>query len=186
MDRSLSPTNTSRIPEILMISFLRRSAPAVSMSGTTSARPATNSQKCSTSRSCVNIGSIKTSVSFAIRYSISSFIFSCRGLVLTNNFAWLSADFIAGSCSNWWWDHPVGILLEKLFQTHDRKKFSVYTYSTRNDDASEIARSIKESSDRFTDLAGYSNFEAASRIFNDRLDILVDLAVSDVSSFRVE
>lgn len=73
-------------------------------------------------------------------------------------------------------DHPVGILLEKLFQTHDRKKFSVYTYSTRNDDASEIARSIKESSDRFTDLAEHSNFEAASRIFNDRLDILVDLA----------
>jgi predicted O-linked N-acetylglucosamine transferase (SPINDLY family) len=72
-------------------------------------------------------------------------------------------------------DHPVSHLARGLFAAHDRARVDVSIYSFGPDDRSDYRRDIAASADRFIDLSGANDIDAAQRIADDRIDILVDL-----------
>jgi protein O-GlcNAc transferase len=66
-------------------------------------------------------------------------------------------------------------LMRQLFGLHDRSRFTVYAYSYGKDDGSTYRKRIVEDADRFVDIRHLSDLEAAKRIHEDGVDILVDL-----------
>ena len=79
---------------------------------------------------------------------------------------YLSADFR---------EHAVAHLMAELFELHDRNAFEVSAYSYGPDDGSEMRKRIVGVCDRYADIASLSFVDAARRIHNDGIDILVDL-----------
>lgn len=76
------------------------------------------------------------------------------------------------------WDfhkHATSYLIAELFEIHDRNRFEVLAYSYGPDDASAIRARIRGACDRFIDVADQSYVAAAQAIYNDAVDILVDL-----------
>ena len=71
--------------------------------------------------------------------------------------------------------HAVGLLLADIFKYHDRDKFEVTAYSIHTVYDS-IQQTIASSCDKFVDLSKLSDIKAAERIYNDGIEILVDLA----------
>ncbi len=71
--------------------------------------------------------------------------------------------------------HAVGILIQELFGYHNRHAFTIYAYSLRHREDS-VAEKVKAGCDYFVDLSSMSTEEAACRIYNDGIHILVDLA----------
>lgn len=71
--------------------------------------------------------------------------------------------------------HAVGLLIQDLFQYHDREKFTVYAYSLRKT-SDEIQSRIQANCDQFVDLSVLSTEAAAQRIHEDGIHILVDLS----------
>ena len=78
---------------------------------------------------------------------------------------YLSADFR---------NHAVGCLIADIFQYHDRHFFEVYAYSL-TDTEDEITKIIRDGCDVFVNIAVLSVEAAARRIYEDRIDILIDL-----------
>ena len=72
-------------------------------------------------------------------------------------------------------NHPVGHLTCGLYQLHNRRDFKVYAYSYGKDDGSSYRRQIMLGCDRFVDIRSLNSLEAARRIYDDRVDILVEL-----------
>jgi predicted O-linked N-acetylglucosamine transferase (SPINDLY family) len=72
-------------------------------------------------------------------------------------------------------NHPTAHLISGLFRAHDRERFEVCIYALCRDDGSAYYQQIKLNADRFTDLTGMSNTEAATRINADGIHVLVDL-----------
>jgi predicted O-linked N-acetylglucosamine transferase (SPINDLY family) len=72
-------------------------------------------------------------------------------------------------------DHPTAHLINGLFKYHDRSKFKIYAYSYGKNDGSSFRKSIEQNSDNFVDLFGQSPKQIAKRIYNDKIDILVDV-----------
>jgi len=72
-------------------------------------------------------------------------------------------------------DHPIGQLIGGLFGAHDRANVTVNAYSLGPNDASSLRQQFERDADRFIDLQLSNAVEAASRIHEDRVDILVDL-----------
>lgn len=66
-------------------------------------------------------------------------------------------------------------LMLGLFRRHDRKRFRVFTYSFGGNDGSGYRRRIVTDSDRFIDLRGVSDADAAAAMRQDGVDILVDV-----------
>jgi protein O-GlcNAc transferase len=79
---------------------------------------------------------------------------------------YLSADFQ---------EHATAHLISQLIVLHDRKRFQVFGYSYGRDDGGAARRRFMQSFDRFVDLETASFAEAAARIREDGVDILVDL-----------
>jgi len=79
---------------------------------------------------------------------------------------YLSADFRR---------HPVASLIAELFELHDRRAVEVCAYSYGPDDGSAIRARLARACDRFVDICATSFVEAARRIHDDGVDILVDL-----------
>ena len=79
---------------------------------------------------------------------------------------YLSADFHT---------HATAMLMAELFEKHDRTRFEVLGYSYGPDDGSPMRRRLVQAFDRFVDLKDASIQEAAQRIQQDGVDILVDL-----------
>jgi protein O-GlcNAc transferase len=79
---------------------------------------------------------------------------------------YLSADFQ---------EHATACLISELIELHDRKRFNIIGYSYGRDDGSAARQRLTTSFDRFADLEAASFQEAATRIQNDGVDILVDL-----------
>ena len=71
--------------------------------------------------------------------------------------------------------HPMMHLLGSYFGLHDRKRFEVFGYSIGIDDGSEYRRRAVAAMDRFIDLRSLSARDAATRIREDGIDILIDL-----------
>jgi len=80
-----------------------------------------------------------------------------------------------GYLSNNFHDHPMAHLLLGLFGLHDRKRFKPFCYSCGREDESHYRQRIRQDCDKFVDLRSMSHLEAAQAIYNDRIDILVDL-----------
>ncbi|HTS39640.1 MAG TPA: tetratricopeptide repeat protein [Xanthobacteraceae bacterium] len=80
--------------------------------------------------------------------------------------AYLSPDFH---------EHPVSYLLAGLFECHDKSKFRITAISTGPDDNSPLRQRLKASFEQFIDARNMTDDEIASRIRNERIDILIDL-----------
>ena len=72
-------------------------------------------------------------------------------------------------------DHPVAHLVAGLFGLHDRNEFEICAYSYGPDNASDYRTRIRNDCDVFVDIHGHSHRDAARRIYDDEIDILVDL-----------
>jgi len=79
---------------------------------------------------------------------------------------YLSADFHA---------HATACLLSELIERHDRTRFAVHAYSYGPDDGSAMRQRLVAAFDRFVDVRDLSFTEAAQRIAQDGVDILIDL-----------
>ena len=80
-----------------------------------------------------------------------------------------------GYLSGNFYDHPTAYNTVGLFATHDRSRFKVFAYSFGPDDQSECRRQIAKAADCFVDLSGMGDVDAAQRIHQDGIDILIAL-----------
>lgn len=80
---------------------------------------------------------------------------------------WVSYDFR---------EHPVSQLLVELLERLDRERFEVLLYSSGPDDGTPLRRRIEAAADRFVDLRGMSDAQAAVQVRDDGVDLLIDLA----------
>ena len=62
-----------------------------------------------------------------------------------------------------------------LFEGHDRDRFEVVAYSYGPDDGSPMRARLTRAFDQFVDVGKLSHREAADRIHQDKIDILIDL-----------
>jgi protein O-GlcNAc transferase len=72
-------------------------------------------------------------------------------------------------------DHATAHLMLRVFGLHNREKFKINCYSYGPDDHSHYRKRILAQSDQFIDIQRQSHFDAARRIYEDQVDILVDL-----------
>ncbi|MDR2219440.1 MAG: tetratricopeptide repeat protein [Methylobacillus sp.] len=79
---------------------------------------------------------------------------------------YLSADFR---------EHPLATLALELMELHDRQGFEIFGYSCGADDKSDTRKRWEHAFDHFRDIRPLSLQQAAQRIFDDHIDILVDL-----------
>jgi protein O-GlcNAc transferase len=87
----------------------------------------------------------------------------------------LKEKIVVGYQSNDFRDHPVAHLLGSLFELHDRGAFKVVCYSCGIDDRSNYRKRICKDADKFVDLHSYNHADAAKCIWDDQVDILVEL-----------
>lgn len=80
---------------------------------------------------------------------------------------YLSADFRR---------HPGAQIVTDLLERHDRGRFKVHAYSCGPDDGSDERRRVMAAVDQFTDIADLDLAEAATRIRDDGIDILINLS----------
>lgn len=71
--------------------------------------------------------------------------------------------------------HPLAFLITELIELHDRKRFEIYAYSNANDDKTAERRRMEKAFDDFIDIRRLTNEQVANRIYQDQIDILVDL-----------
>ena len=71
--------------------------------------------------------------------------------------------------------HPVAYLVAQVFELHDRDGFEVFLLSYGPDDGSPMRRRLEAAGDRFIDLSTLADDAAAQRIYDERIQILVDL-----------
>ena len=79
---------------------------------------------------------------------------------------YISADFR---------DHAAASLIAELFEQHDRDRFRVLGYSIGPDDQSDMRQRLVRAFDQFVDLREMPLEQAARKIYEDEVDILVDL-----------
>ena len=72
-------------------------------------------------------------------------------------------------------DHATGYWTPELFELHDRSRCEVTAYAYGPDDGSEIRARIRGAAEHFVDLAREPDAAAARRIYDDGVDVLVDL-----------
>jgi protein O-GlcNAc transferase len=83
----------------------------------------------------------------------------------------LTIGYLSGDFRN----HPVAHLVRGLFQRHDRNRFRVIGYSYGPDDGSAYRSHIASSCDLFVDLRSTGTAPGARRIYEDGVDILIEL-----------
>jgi predicted O-linked N-acetylglucosamine transferase (SPINDLY family) len=89
-----------------------------------------------------------------------------RGLRERLRIGYLSADFRK---------HAVAYLAVELVELHDRQRFEVFGYSYGPDDGSAMRARLAGAFDRFSDVRSEFPPHTAQRIYEDGVDILVDL-----------
>lgn len=72
-------------------------------------------------------------------------------------------------------EHAVGFLMAEVFALHDRAEIEAFAYycGPASDDA--MHRRFRETAEHFVDLAGLDDVQAAARIAEDGIQILVDV-----------
>jgi predicted O-linked N-acetylglucosamine transferase (SPINDLY family) len=71
--------------------------------------------------------------------------------------------------------HPTGHLIEGMFERHDRSRFEIYGYAVSANDGSSYRQHIQNAIEHFRDVHDLSSLAIAETIFQDGIDILVDL-----------
>jgi len=71
--------------------------------------------------------------------------------------------------------HAAATLMAKLFEHHDRDRFQIFGYSLGPDDGSPMRQWFSKAFDKFLDISKVSLTDAAGGIYDDGVDILVDL-----------
>ena len=71
--------------------------------------------------------------------------------------------------------HATAYLTAQLFELHDRGRFEVFAYAYGPDDKSTIRARLRNACEHFTDVSQESYVATAQRIYDDQVDILVDL-----------
>jgi len=79
---------------------------------------------------------------------------------------YLSADFRL---------HPLAFLISELIEKHDRTQFEIVAYSYGADDKTPERKRFQQAFDDFVDIRGLNDQEAAQKIRDDGVHILVDL-----------
>jgi protein O-GlcNAc transferase len=79
---------------------------------------------------------------------------------------YLSSDFFR---------HATAILMAGLFEAHDKSRFELVAYSHGADDRSELRHRLGKAFDQFVDLSNVDDRAAAQRIYDDKIDILIEL-----------
>ncbi|CAH0577977.1 unnamed protein product [Chrysodeixis includens] len=73
-------------------------------------------------------------------------------------------------------NHPTSHLMQSIPGLHDRRKFEIFCYALNVDDGTTFRSRIVESSEHFVDFSTEDcHFEAAKKIYNDDIDILVNM-----------
>ena len=80
-----------------------------------------------------------------------------------------------GYLSSNFYDHPTAHLMLGLFGLHNRNEFEIFCYSYGKDDRSYYRERIRRDCDKFVDLRNFGHADAAKSIYDDGVDILVDL-----------
>ena len=80
-----------------------------------------------------------------------------------------------GYISNNYRNHPNAQLTIDMFEKHDPKDFDVFCYSYGKNDGSAYRKKIERTCDQFLDLKNHNDIEAAKKIYQDEVDILIDL-----------
>ena len=80
---------------------------------------------------------------------------------------WVSYDFR---------EHPVSQLLVEMLEKIDRRRFELVLYSSGPDDDTPLRHRVVAAADRFIDLRGQSDAQAAAQVRTDGIDVLIDLA----------
>jgi predicted O-linked N-acetylglucosamine transferase (SPINDLY family) len=71
--------------------------------------------------------------------------------------------------------HPLAFLITELIEKHDRNQFEIFAYSYGKDDKTPTRKRFEKAFDRFIDITNLNDVEAAKKIRNDEIDILIDL-----------
>jgi predicted O-linked N-acetylglucosamine transferase (SPINDLY family) len=71
--------------------------------------------------------------------------------------------------------HPVAFLIGELFDLHNREQFEVFALAIGPDDLSPTRQNFKDTCDHFIDLAPLSRTEAAAKIKELGIYVLIDL-----------
>ena len=79
---------------------------------------------------------------------------------------YLSADFRL---------HPLAFLITELIENHDKTQFETYAYSYGADDQTSVRKRLESAFDHFVDIRAMNDKAAASKMYHDKIDILVDL-----------
>jgi len=79
---------------------------------------------------------------------------------------YLSADLRA---------HATAFLMAELFELHDRSRFETFAYSYGYNDHSDMRQRLENAFDHFVDIHLVPAPEAARHIYEDHIDILIDL-----------
>ena len=79
---------------------------------------------------------------------------------------YLSADFRL---------HPLAFLVSELIELHDRSKFEIFAFSYGVNDKTNARARLEKAFDEFHDIRNLSEIDAAKKINEHQIDILVDL-----------
>jgi len=101
---------------------------------------------------------------------------TCKDIQITHSVHANNARLRIGYVSTGFGEHPTAHLTHTLFQHHDHQRFEVFGYSLVPDDGSIYRQDIAKACDHFLDLTSLSNAEAAQRIAEDKIQILMDLS----------
>ena len=82
-------------------------------------------------------------------------------------------------------EHATAYLMAGLFEKHDRSRFDVTAYSYGPDDASPMRARLVKAFDSFIDLSNLSDHAAAQKIYDDGIDILIDLKGGATKDSRI-
>ncbi len=72
-------------------------------------------------------------------------------------------------------NHPVAQLMAEVFEIHDRDRFRITAYSFGPDDGSAMRKRMENAFDNFVDVRNFTRENTARKIYEDHVDILVDL-----------
>jgi len=119
------------------------------------------------------------STQFAVAQSWSRYI-SSQMSILNIQFSFddrrtEKTKIVLGYLSNDFRNHATAHLMLSLFGLHNRDEFAVFCYSYGRDDESSYRDRIQRDCDKFIDISGFSHPDAARCIYEDKVDILIDL-----------
>lgn len=72
-------------------------------------------------------------------------------------------------------EHAVGFLLPSFMQGVDRSSYELYAYDFTQEERTALRQRFKQSFDHFVDIAALTDEQAAQRMADDGIDILIDL-----------